>query len=178
MKREYPLFIIDRSKPAAYPSDFIVCLDRELGFVAKPVLLPTDELFNEFLKRSASIESSEYFSVKTKMKKGGIVLLAVDFLYFFEMTEKNKSRIEVLLKKAFKKYLHAEFDRTPSDDLNIDNQIKQQRLTIERAKANYNELVLRSSKENADYSIALAEATLETLESFKDNMNLFKVNLS
>lgn len=175
MKRNYPLFLIDRTKSATYPFDFIASFDRTVGFVARVVYLPSDPAYFEFIKQQSQIENAEYFSITLKFKTGGVVVLAEDFLYFFELTTDNKKRVQTLLKKAMKKYLHAEVERTPADGLDVDNQIKQQQLTIERAKQNYDDLVSRANGDPtiADYQIALAEATLETLKKYRDNQKLF-----
>lgn len=181
MKRDYPLFLIDRSKSENYPTDYVVCLDREVGFIAKIVHLTTDLLYDAFLDSFNNIENKELSGVYMPLKKGGLVLQIVDFLYYFDVTNNVKSRIQVLLKKALKKYIHAEVDRTPKkNDLDIENQIKQQELTIERAMQNYDDLVMRSNGDRtiADYQIALAEATLETLKVFRDNQKYFVLNLN
>jgi hypothetical protein len=84
--------------------------------------------------------------------------------------------VQTLLKKALKKFLHAEVERTPDlKDLDIDNQIIQQQLTIDRAKQMYDELVIRANGESkiADYKIALAEATLDTLKKFRDTQKYY-----
>ena len=76
--------------------------------------------------------------------------------------------------------LHAEVERTPQDDLSIDNQIKQQELSVERAKANYNELLSRAygDRKLADYQIALAEATLSSLKVLRDNQKYVILNMN
>lgn len=175
MKREYPLFLIDRSKAAAYPFDFIACFDRTVGFVARVVYLPTDTMYFEFARQQAQIENAEHLNVTAKFKNGGVVLLAEDFLYFVDLSEANKKRVQTLLKKALKKYLHAEAERTPTDGLGIAEQIKQQQLTIERARQNYPELIARANGDRsiADYQIALAEATLNSLMKLKDYQRSF-----
>lgn len=179
MKRNYPLFLIDRSKQSAYPFDFIVCHDRSVGFIARVVSFFQDAPFNEFIKQSANIKDSENISIPYKFKsKGGLIIVIEDFFYNFEWDKEIRNRIDALLKKALKKYLHAEADRTPNDDLSIDNQIKQQELTIERAKQNYNELVERSLGDPtlAKYQIALAEATLDSLKQLRDNNQFINLN--
>lgn len=179
-KRTYPLFLIDRSKAAAYPFDYITCFDQTCGFVARVVPFFSDQPFNEFITMSRKIEGSEYASVTYKFNRGGVVLVIEDYLYDFQLTGEVKTRIHTLLKKALKKYLHAEVERTPANDLSIENQIKQQELTIERARQNYDDLVHRANgdREYADYQIALAEATLETLKKFRDNQKYFILNLN
>jgi hypothetical protein len=179
MKREYPLFLIDRSKPPACPFDFVACFDRTCGFVARVFPFFQDAPLNEFIKQREKVKDAEYTSVMFRFKReGGVILAIEDFLYDFEWTAETKTRVRTLLKKAMKKYLHAEIDRSPSGDFGINEQIKQQKESIERAKANYVDLLKRANgnKELADYTILLAEATLETLIKFRDNRKFIFVN--
>lgn len=174
-KRNYPLFLIDRSKTKNYPNDYITCLDREVGFVAKVVFFPADDAWREFLVGFSQIEHNELAGVKMRLKRGGLALQVVDFLYRFEVTNETKARVQVLLKKALKKYLHAEAERTPHNDLGIDDQIKQQKLTLERAVQNYDDLVARAngSRDLADYQISLQRETVRTLERFREMRAFF-----
>jgi len=178
MKRNYPLFTIDRSKNSAYPFDFITCYDRTVGFIARVVPFFDDTPFNEFLKQAQSIDGSDSTSITYRFKNGGLIIVIEDFFYTIEWNNEVRTRIKTLLRKALKKYLHAEVERTPSDDLSVENQIKQQELTIERAKQQYDELIKRSlgDKSNADYAIALAEATLESLKFVRDNQKFITLN--
>lgn len=115
-KREYPLFMIDRTKSASYPFDYVTCTDRTVGFVARIVFFPADVQYFEFIKTASNIETSEFFNVTFKMKEGGIILVCEDFLYSFDLNNENKKRVQTLLKKALKKYLHAENDRLSDED--------------------------------------------------------------
>lgn len=179
-KRNYPLFMIDRSKPAAYPFDYIVCHDKTVGFVARVVFFPKTEQFREYIRQVEQVPDGNSIQISTTFKTGGLIIVIEDFFYFFEMTNENRKRIETLLKKALKKYLHAELVRMPFDDLGIENQIKQQQLTLERAEQNYSELVSRAngSTENADYIINLARATLDTLKQARDNEKFYKLYMN
>ncbi|MGL4956491.1 MAG: hypothetical protein ACRC9X_04875 [Bacteroidales bacterium] len=168
-KREYPLFLIDRSKNAGYPFDYVSCFDRECGFVGRVVQFPTDEMYNTFIEQSINTQDGKIVYTSLKTKRGGIVLIIEDFLYYFEWTAEIKGRIQTLLKKAFKKYIHAEIERTPFGETTIDEQIKAQQLTIERAKQNYPDLLQRCNgdKKAADYNIKLAEDMLNSLKMVK-----------
>lgn len=170
MKRNYPLFLIDRSKAENYPFDYIICPDRNVGFIARVVHFTTDEMYAAFIEKKKMVENANYFHSTIKLKRGGLLLVAEDFLYSFDLTPENLNRVQVLLKKSLKKYLYTEIIKTPAKNLGIDNQIKQQELTIERARQNYDSLVQRANgdKAYADYQIALAEATLKTLRMFRD----------
>lgn len=177
MKRNYPLFTIDRTKSPSYPFDYITCYDREVGFIARVIILNTDDAFNELQKRSSLIENYEISIYMQRFKRGGIALAIEDFFYYFEVNAQTKTRIQSLLKKAVKKYLYATFEAEPhDDDLGIDNQILQQELTIQRNKANFEALVARApDRESAVFSIQLSEAILETLKKYKEisqNINI------
>jgi len=180
-KREYPLFLIDRSKHASYPFDYIACFDREVGFIARVVPFFDDAPFHELIAQSIKIDERDYTSITYRFKqKGGLVVVIEDFLYYFDWTTEKKNRVKTLLKKGLKKYLHAEVERTPQDDLSIENQIRQQQLTVERAKSNYDDLLSRANGDRklADYQIALSEATLASLKALRDHQKYFVFNFN
>ena len=177
MKRNYPLFTIDRAKSPGYPFDYITCYDREVGFIARVLVLHTDDAFDEFKKQTSLVENYEISIYLHPLKRGGVAIVAEDFFYSFDVNTQTKSRIQTLMKKAVKKYLHATFEKEPDkNDLDINNQILQQKLTIERNKANFEALVARCpDRESAIYSIQLSEAILETLKKYKEMMQLSKL---
>lgn len=163
-KREYPLFLIDRSRNSGYPFDFIACFDREFGFVARVVRFKENAPYEAFLRQSENIHNIEMVSCAVPLGAGGVVLVIEDFLYHVEVTNEAVSRVQHLLKKATKKYLHAEAERTPHGEYGIDEQVKLMELTVERAKRDRAALVARSSEAEATYNIALSEAVLDTLK--------------
>ena len=84
---------------------------------------------------------------------------------------KGKEDIISDLKKAAKKYLLGFKDENyKGKDLSLANQIYQQRLTIEHNKRNYARLVEQcdGQEDLAKYSIALAQATLESLYQLQE----------
>lgn len=168
-KRDYPLFMIDRTKSCSYPNDYITCLDREVGFVAKVIHIAETDAYRALVE--SLHHSNEFYSIELPLKKGGLILQIVGHLYDFELTNESKSRIKVLLKKALKKYIHVEVSQAPaSGDFSIEQQISQQRDTIDLAIRNYDNLIERSKgdRRHADYQIELARATLRTLERAKE----------
>jgi hypothetical protein len=171
--RNYPLIIIDRSRLANYPNDYIVCLDEKVGFVAKVTYFQTTEQWYLFVQTVEKTKNTNPLYIHP-LKTGGIILSIENWLHQFEQNTTNINRAKTLLKKCFKKYTHAEIDRTPHSDFSIENQIKQQELTVQRAKANYEEFIKRSSKKEADYNIALAEEILQTLKNYKKGIIFIK----
>lgn len=177
MKRDYPLFTIDRTKAPGYPFDYITCYDHEVGFIARVVVLSTTVAFDEFMLRSSAVEDYEISTYMERFKRGGIAVVIADFFYNFDINTKTKSRIQALLKKGTKKYLTATFERETKGNLSIDDQIRMQELTIERNKTNFDALLARAkTREDAIYSIKIAEETLNTLKKYKElmlNMNIY-----
>ena len=156
MKRDYPLFTIDRTKAPGYPFDYITCYDREVGFIARVVVLSTNIAFDEFMLRSSAVENNEISTYMERFKRGGIAVVISDFFYNFDVNTKTKSRIQALLKKGTKKYLT---------------------VTIERNKANFDALLARATdRETAIYTMKIAEETLNTLKKYKEfmqNMDIY-----
>lgn len=154
MKRQYPLFIIDKTVTEGFPYHHIAVMGEE-PFVIRVRLL---ENLNDYTP------TGSFFL--HPLHKGAILFEVVSTNY-------NSPKIQSLLKKAAKKYLLGYRDENYKDkDLNIDNQIYQQKLTIEHNKRNYHRLVAQAggNEELAKFNIALAQATLESLYKVKEMM--------
>ncbi len=154
MKRQYPLFIIDKTVTEGFPYHHIAVMGEE-PFVMRVRLL---ENLNDYTPTGSFLLHP--------LHKGAILFEVVSTNY-------NSPKIQSLLKKAAKKYLLGYRDENYKDkDLNIDNQIYQQKLTIEHNKRNYHRLVAQAggNEELAKFNIALAQATLESLYKVKEMM--------
>ena len=174
-KRNFPLYLIDRSRADSFPYDYVVCFDTIVGFVARVVHFDSDNAFTAFASMYAEIPNGENVCVTKKLRSGGLALVVEDFLFDMEFSPANNDRLQRLLKKGFKKYIFAEIDRTPYGEFCIDNQVKQQQLTVDRAKSQYKALVERSSVAEADYNIGLAKGILNTLKQVQSNQIYFKI---
>ncbi len=171
-KRNYPLILIDDRRDEKYPYDFVTVLDDTVGFVARVVSFFDEQRYREALEVYKKSENAKNLFLQKDFKNGGLVLEVLEFFDSeLEFTSKNSQRIRSLLKRAMKKYLFGAMESSvkPDDELGIDNQIIQQKLTIQRAKSNYSELLRRAegNRDLADFQIKIAEATLRTLESSK-----------
>ena len=154
MKRQYPLFIIDKAVTEGFPYHHIAVMGEE-PFVVRVRLL---ENLNDYTPTGAFLLHP--------LHKGAVLFEVVSTKY-------DSPKIQSLLKKAAKKYLLGYRDENYKDkDLNIDNQIHQQKLTIEHNKRNYHRLVEQAggNEELAKFNIALAQATLESLYKVKEMM--------
>lgn len=155
MKRQYPLFIIDKAVTEGFPYHHIAVMWEE-PFVVRVRLL---ENLNDYTPTGAFLLHP--------LHKGAVLFEVVSTKY-------DSPKIQSLLKKAAKKYLLGYYDNNyKNKDLSIDNQIYQQQLTIEHQKRNFANLVARAGGDEnlAKYNIALAQATLESLQQLKELKN-------
>ena len=151
MKRDYPLFIIDKTTSEGFPYHHIAVMG-ETPFVIRVRLV-----------KDLNIFVSGAFCIH--MLSNSAVLFEV------VSTKDDGPQIQSLLKKAAKKYmLGYKTDNYKGKDLSLDNQIHQQKLTIEHNKRNYAKLVEQAGGDEslAKYNIALAQATLESLYRLKE----------
>ena len=151
MKRNYPLFIIDKTTSESFPYHHIAVMG-ETPFVVQVRLM-----------RSLNCTPNGPFFLQP-LSNGAILFEVVSDV-------EDCSMIQSLLKKAAKKYmLGYKTDNYKGKDLSIENQIYQQKLTIEHNKRNYAKLVEQAGGDEslAKYNIALAQATLESLCKLKE----------
>lgn len=155
MKRDYPLFIIDKTTSEGFPYHHIAVMG-ESPFVVRVKLVKT----LDFTPAGAFL---------LHMLSSGAILFEV------VSTRDDGPQIQSLLKKAAKKYmLGYKTDNYKGKELSLDNQIHQQKLTIEHNKRNYAKLVEQAGGDEslAKFNIALAQATLESLYKLKEIQEL------
>lgn len=155
MKRNYPLFIIDKTTSEGFPYHHIAVMG-ETPFVVRVRLIKDLQGYQP---------SSSFFL--HQLSQGAVLFEVVSGV-------PDEAKVQNLLKKAAKKYmLGYKTDNYKGKDLSLDNQIHQQKLTIEHNKRNYAKLVEQAGGDEslAKYNIALAQATLESLYKLKDFFN-------
>lgn len=151
MKRNYPLFIIDKTTSESFPYHHIAVMG-ETPFVIRVRLI-----------NSLNITPAGAFFLHP-LSKGAILFEVVSGMA-------DSPQVQSLIKKAARKYLLGyKTDNYKGKELSLDNQIHQQKLTIERNKRNYAKLVEQAGGDEslAKYNIALAQATLESLYKLKE----------
>lgn len=92
MSREYPAFIIDRSRrseASRFSDDFVVCPDKEVGFIARVYKLPKSRR-GEFEKSLEGLTESEI--------DNRYIFAAVDDV--IRMAESQRERLEDMNGKA------------------------------------------------------------------------------
>lgn len=152
MKRNYPLFIIDKTTSEGFPYHHIAVMG-ETPFVVRVQLLKKI--------KDHILAPVDYL---IPLSSGGVLFEIISNV-------EDPEALQGLLKKAAKKYmLGYKTDNYKGKDLSLDNQIHQQKLTIEHNKRNYAKLVEQAGGDEslAKYNIALAQATLESLYKLKE----------
>ena len=115
--RNYPLFIIDRSQSDNYPFDYVVCLDKEVGFVCSVIAATDDNTFQALVSDLVPADENAFKYFTMRLKRGGILLFIEDFLQDIEtVSAEQKARIQVLMKKAAKKYQFSSSKRETKPD--------------------------------------------------------------
>lgn len=177
MPKNYPSILIDRnrkSRSEKHKVDYIVCLDRECGFVARAVLFNKDAL-DQFKVKMHEIPDADVLNEIYLFRNGqaGIVLVIEDFLYDTEINQYTGGKIKSLLAKCMKKYLFAESSGTSKGkDISLESQIQVLEDVEKDLKAGYDKMVAHmGSQQIADYYIANVHAAIETITMFKKIVN-------
>ncbi len=124
--KQYPAFIIDRSRrseASRFADDFIVCTDKEMGFIARIYTLPRSR-WDAFRERYEALDETtqerKFYFANIRNGEAHIVMEVERMLY---EPVANWSRIKPLLKKAMKAYLYGEAKEVSGDGRVIDKQI-------------------------------------------------------
>ena len=149
--KEYPAFIIDRSRrseASRFSDDFIVCTDREVGFIARVYKLPKSRRA-EFEQSISILSQSErdnryYFAII------GNALCVLEVVRMLYEPVAHINRLRPLMKKAFKAYLHGEVQSVRREGLPYDEQIAALDDVLRMAQAQHSRLVDMNGSEAAN----------------------------
>lgn len=124
--RDYPAFIIDRSRrseASRFSDDFVVCTDKELGFIARVYTLPKSRVA-EYNARLLALDEVErgrrFYAVSIR---GGEARCVLEIVQMLHDPIGNWSRLPSLMKKAMKAYLYGEAKEVTGEGRDIDRQI-------------------------------------------------------
>ena len=122
--KEYPAFIIDRSRrseASRFADDFIVCTDREVGFIARVYKLPKSRRaeFEQSISclSESQIDNRYYFAII------GNLLCVLEIVRLLHEPVAHLNRLRPLMKKALKAYLHGEEQFVRREGKSYDDQI-------------------------------------------------------
>lgn len=124
--KQYPAFIIDRSRrseASRFADDFVVCTDKEMGFIARVYTLLRSrwsEFRDVYDALDEQTQERKYMFASIRNGEAHIVLEVERMLY---EPVANWARLKPLLKKAMKAYLYGEAKEVSGDGRAIDKQI-------------------------------------------------------
>ncbi len=119
--KDYPAFIIDRnrrSEASRFTDDFVVCTDKEVGFIARIFKVPKSRRE----EMAALIEHSENKN-KYLAKIIGDSMVVLEIVRMFYEPVAHINRLPPLMKKAMNAYLFGEKKAVSRDGLPYDDQI-------------------------------------------------------
>ena len=168
--RDYPAFIIDRSRrseASRFSDDFIVCTDKELGFIARVYTLPKSRI-EEYNARLLSCDEVErerrFYAISIR---GGEARVVMEIVKMLHAPIGNWSRLPSLMKKAMKAYLYGEEQEVVGDGSAIDRQIAAVRdllRTMESQRASMEDA--NGEKATSEY-ISATRGAIDSLELLK-----------
>lgn len=165
MSREYPAFIIDRSRrseASRFSDDFVVCPDKEVGFIARIYKLPKSRR-GEFEKSLEGFAESEIGNryIFAVVGEAICVLEVVKMLY---EPVAHINRLRPLMKKALKAYLHGEESAIKRDGLPFDEQIAAIDDVIRIAESQRDRLEDMNGKAGSDRFINALKSARDSVE--------------
>lgn len=134
--KDYPAFIIDRSRrseASRHSDDFVVCTDKEVGFIAR-IYKVAKSRRAEFAR--GWLSDPDKFLVKTI----GETIVVMEIVRFLYEPVAHVNRVPPLMKKAMKAYLYGEAQAVSADGNDIDRQISAVDDVVRMTEAQYQHL--------------------------------------
>lgn len=168
MPKEYPAFIIDRSRRSAasrFTDDFVVCTDKEVGFIARAYSLPKSrrEEFDRMLDAMPEYERHNRYLFASI----GYAVIVLEVLHMFYQPVAHINRLQPLMRKALRAYICGESAAVNGDGTPYDEQIAAVDELVRTMESQYDRLVDMNGKEVADRRLAATRAAANSLRLLK-----------
>lgn len=166
MPKTHPAFIIDRSKQnSKHATDFVVCTDTEVGFVAKAYKVNREQyaIHNSLIDAMSESDAN----CKYCTQNFGNVAIVLEVVHLLYPPISDRGRLKSLLKKALKAYIHSEVQHVTGNGSDIDRQIAVVSEMLELSRSQYDNLVLNNSLDAADCIISNLAGAIESLKTLK-----------
>lgn len=168
--KNYPAFIIDRSRrseASRFSDDFVVCTDKEMGFIARVYTLPRSR-WSEFRKVYEALDEAtqerRYYFASIRDGEAHVVMEVERMLY---EPIANWSRLKPLLKKAMKAYLYGEIAEVTGDGRRIDLQISAIRDLLRTMESQRTSMIDKNGEAATRNYINATRGAIESLEVLK-----------
>lgn len=168
--KKYPAFIIDRSRrseASRFADDFIVCTDKEMGFIARVYTLPRSRFgeFREMYDALSPIDQERRYIFASVRNGEAHVVMEVERMLYAPIS--NWSRLRPLLKKAMKAYLYGEGGEVRGDGKSIDLQISAIRDLLRTMESQRDSMAERNGESATETYISATRGALESLQLLK-----------
>jgi len=168
MRKQYPTFIIDRSRrseASRFTDDFVVCPDKEVGFIARVYAVPKsrrDEFYGMIEAIPEQERDNKYYIVT--VHNSMVVLEIVEMLYTPIM---HINRLRPLMKKAIRAYLYGEVAAIQDFSTSYDEQIAAVEELVRAIESPYVHMVDARSKDTICRRITAIRAAIDSLKLLK-----------
>lgn len=168
--KNYPAFIIDRSRrseASRFTDDFIVCTDKEMGFIARAYTLPRSRWakFREAYEAlDEATQERRYYFASIRNGEAHVVMEVERMLY---EPIANWARLKPLLKKAMKAYLYGEVKEVKGDGRAIDLQISAVSDLLRTMESQRAQMIDRNGETATDNYINATRGVIESLKLLK-----------
>ena len=174
MKRNYPAFIIDRSRRSGasrFEDDYVVCTDKEMGFIARiyPVPASMIQVHNERLNAYSEVERERRFYAISI--RNGEMRVVMEIEQMLHAPIANWARLQPLMKKAMKAYLHGEVAEVVGEGQEIDLQISAVKDLLRTLESQRHHLIDVNGETATSRLINATRGAAESLELLKKMLN-------
>lgn len=162
-KREYPPFIIDRSRQSAASrstDDFVVCTDREVGFIARVYRVPKSR--REEFHEDWAADMSRYV-----VRTIGDVVVVLEVVKMLHEPVAHYNRLPPLMRKALKYYIYGEAKEVFRDGQPYDIQLAAMDDVLRMAESQRDHMIDMNGTEATDRFINAIKAARGSIELLK-----------
>lgn len=168
--KEYPAFIIDRSRrseASRFTDDFVVCTDKEMGFIARIYTLPRSRFgaFREKYNSLSEVERDRRYYFANIRNGEAYAVMEVERMLYEPIA--NWARLRPLLKKAMKAYLYGEVKEVVGDGRRIDKQIAAVRDLLRTMEAQREHMIDGNGVTATDSYINATKGAIDSLMILK-----------
>ena len=148
-----------------FTDDFIVCPDREVGFIARGDSLSKSrrEEFDRMLDAMPEYERHNRYLFASI----GYAVIVLEVLHMFYQPVAHINRLQPLMRKALRAYICGESAAVNGDGTPYDEQIAAVDELVRTMESQYDRLVDMNGKEVADRRLAATRAAANSLRLLK-----------
>lgn len=168
--KDYPSFIIDRSRRSVasrFTDDFIVCTDKEVGFIARIYKVPKSRR-NDFADKWAEGASKYAYRII------GDAMVVLEITQMLHEPIAHYNRLPPLMRKALKAYLYGEAEAVNKNGEPYDDQIAAIEEVLRMCESQHDRMVDMNGAESTKRFISALQAAAGSIALLKQMVNSSK----